>query len=104
MVDFGESIGHEQGNRRPALIVSADRLNASQAGLVVIVPLTRTRRGLPSHIKLETGATGLADTSYAKTEDVKSVSTQRLIRQLGRAEPDTLRQVARTLGWLLEII
>ncbi|MDQ3421847.1 MAG: type II toxin-antitoxin system PemK/MazF family toxin, partial [Actinomycetota bacterium] len=41
LVDFGTPIGHEQGYRRPAMIVSADRMNTSKAGLVIVVPLTR---------------------------------------------------------------
>jgi len=103
LVDFGEPVGHEQGYRRPALVISADRLNTSRAGLVIVVPLTRTRRGLPSHIELTPAATGLAETSYAKTEDIKSISTHRLTRRLGRTDPVTLRQVTRALDWLLEI-
>lgn len=102
-VDFGEPVGHEQGYRRPALVISADRLNTSRAGLVIVVPLTRTRRGLPSHIEIAPAGTGLAETSYAKAEDIKSVSVHRLTRRLGRADPATLRQVTRAFDWLLEI-
>lgn len=102
-VDFGEPVGHEQGYRRPALIISADRLNTSRAGLVIVIPLTRTRRGLPSHIEITPAGTGLAETSYAKTEDIKSISTHRLTHRLGRADPATLRHITRALDWLLEI-
>ncbi len=42
LVDFGTPIGHEQGYQLPAMIVSADRMNTSTAGLVIVVPLTRT--------------------------------------------------------------
>ena len=103
MTDFGDPVGHEQGYRRPAVVVSADRFNASRAGLVIVVPLTRARRGLPSHIEIEPGASGLAETSYAKTEDIKSVSTERLVRRLGRADPASLARITRALAWLLEV-
>lgn len=103
IVDFGDPIGHEQGYRRPAVVVSADRFNASRAGLVIVVPLTRTPRGLPSHIETEPGTSGLTETSYAKTEDIKSMSTHRLVRHPGRTEPVTLQQVGRALSWLLEL-
>ena len=36
-----------------ALIVSAEQLNESRAGLVIVVPCTTTRRNLPSHIELD---------------------------------------------------
>ncbi|WP_261569068.1 type II toxin-antitoxin system PemK/MazF family toxin [Frankia gtarii] len=103
MVDFGEPIGHEQGLRRPAVVVSADRLNRSRAGLCIVVPVTRTRRGLPSHVELAPGGTGLRETSYAKVEDVKSVSQQRFDRRLGVVGLDHLLRMTEALKFLLEI-
>ena len=98
-MDFGEPVGQEQGYRRPAVIVSADRLNASRAGLVIVVPVTTTRRGLPSHIEIESGG-GLRETSYAKVEDIKSVSVDRLSRRLGAAPLDALHQIEQVM-WIL---
>ncbi len=103
MVDFGEPIGHEQGLHRPAVVVSADRLNRSRAGLSIVVPVTRTRRGLPSHVELSPGGTGLRETSYAKVEDVKSVSQQRLTRRLGVVDPDHLLRMTEALKFLLDM-
>lgn len=102
-VDFGTPIGHEQGFRRPAVVVSADRMNGSRAGLVIVVPVTRTRRGLPSHVELEPGPTGLREVSYAKGEDVKSVSTERLVRRLGRAPAAPLSELSGVLRFLLDL-
>lgn len=102
-VDFGEPVGHGQAFRRPAVIVSSDRLSASRAGLVMVVPLTRAYRGLPSHIEVGPEGSGLAATSYAKTEDVKSVSVNRLTRRLGQASPTSLHQIGRALALLLEL-
>ena len=55
LVDFGEPVGREQAGRRPAVVVSADQLNDSPAGVVIVVPCTTARRRLPSHIELEPG-------------------------------------------------
>ena len=74
LVDFGEPIGTEQSGRRPAVVVSADGLNDSRAGVVIVVPCTTTQRRLPSHIEIEPGGSGPHDVSYAKCEDVKSIS------------------------------
>ncbi len=101
LVDFGEPVGHEQGYRRPAVVMSDDRLNRSRAELVIVVPATTTRRGLPSHIEIESGISGLTHTSYAKAEDVKSVSTGRLIRRLGTIPADRLNRVEHALRLLL---
>ena len=86
-MDFGEPIGREQAGRRPALVVSEDALNEGPAGLVIVVPITSTRRGLPSHVELDDAMTGLDEVSYAKGEDVKSVSQHRLVVRLGVAPP-----------------
>ncbi|MHB8465085.1 MAG: type II toxin-antitoxin system PemK/MazF family toxin [Acidimicrobiales bacterium] len=102
-VDFGEPVGHEQASRRPAVIVSSDRLNSSRAGLVIVVPLTRTRRALPSHIEIEPGDSGLTEPSYAKAEDVKSISVDRLVRRLGQAQPTVVDEIGRALLLLLEL-
>jgi mRNA interferase MazF len=103
LVDFGEPVGREQAGRRPALVVSADSLNESRAGVVVVVPITTAHRGLPSHIEIDSGGSGLDELSYAKCEDVKSISEQRLIGRIGAAGEEAMFQVARVLRFLLEI-
>ncbi len=102
-VDFGEPVGREQAYRRPAIVVSSDRLNQSRAGLVVVVPLTRAWRDLPSHIEIGPGESGLSETSFAKAEDIKSISTVRLVRRLGRVPSANLDQIGRALLLLLEL-
>lgn len=103
LVDFGEPVGHEQSGRRPAVVVSANPLNESRAGVTIVVPTTTVCRGLPSHIELDPAGTGLDELSYAKCEDVKSISEQRLIAQLGTAGEATMFQIARTLRLLLDL-
>jgi len=102
LIDFGESVGSEQAGRRPGVVVSADRLNESPASVVIVVPCTRARRNLPSHIEIEPGQSGLDETSYAKCEDVKSISEHRLVARLGVAGDETLFALSRTLGFLLD--
>ena len=103
LVDFGEPVGHEQSGRRPAVVVSADPLNESRAGIVIVVPTTTTPRGLPSQVEIDPISSGLDEVSYAKCEDVKSISEQRLIAHLGRVSDTALFEVARVLRYLLNI-
>ena len=103
LVDFGEPIGHEQGWRRPAVVMSSDHLNDSAASQVIVVPLTTTRWGLPSHVEIETGQSGLAHTSYAKAEDLKSVSQERLVTRYGLADAEAMRQLELILRTLLQL-
>jgi mRNA interferase MazF len=103
LVDFGDPIGREQSGRRPAVVVSADPLNESRAGVVIVVPTTTTHRGLPSHVELEPGGSGLDEVSYAKCEDVKSVSEQRLIARIGTVTDQVTFDIGRALRFLLDI-
>jgi mRNA interferase MazF len=103
LVDFGDPVGREQSGRRPAVVVSADPLNESRAGVVIVVPTTTTYRGLPSHIEIEPGSPGLDEVSYAKCEDVKSISEQRLSSRLGRVNDALTIDMARVLRIRLDI-
>ena len=78
------------------------RPNESRAGIVIVVPCTTTRRGLPSHIELDPQSSGLDDITYAKCEDIKSISDERLIARLGDAPLDALFDITRSLRFLLD--
>ena len=103
LVDFGEPAGREQSGRRPAVVISADALNEGPAGVIMVVPCTTTHRGLPSHIEIEPGDSGLDVVSYAKCEDLKSISEQRLITRLGQVGPHVIFEIGRVLRFLLEL-
>ena len=103
LVDFGDPVGREQSGRRPAVVVSADPLNESRAGVVIVIPITTTNRGLPSHVEIEPGGSGLDEVSYAKCEDVKSISEERLVAQLGAATDAVTFEIGRVLRFLLDI-
>ena len=68
LLDFGTPAGSEPSGRRPAVVVSADRLNESAADVVIVVPCTTTPRGLPSHVEIEPGESGLDEVSYASVK------------------------------------
>lgn len=103
LVDFGDPVGREQAGRRPAVVVSVNSLNESKAGVVIVVPITRTRRNLPSHVELEPDDSGLSEVSYAKCEDIKSISEYRLMTPIGLIAEEASFQIRRILGFLLDI-
>lgn len=104
LIDLGNPVGHEQGYRRPALVVSHEGLNRSAAELVIVIPVTGTLRPLPSHVEIETtGQSGLTDTSYAQVEQVRAISAARLVRRLGAIDPAVLASVAASLRRMLDL-
>ena len=102
LVDFGVPVGREQAGRRPAVVVSADPLDESRAGVVIVVPCTTARRGLPSHVELDPASSGLDEVTYAKGEDVKSVADERLVARLGEAPVEAMFELTRVLRYLLD--
>ncbi len=100
MVDPDPVVGHEQGGRRPFLVISIDPMNRSAARLALAVPLTTTDRENKLHVRVDPPEGGLAKVSFAMPEMIRSISTGRLLRRLGRASPDTVETVARRVGIL----
>jgi mRNA interferase MazF len=94
-------VGHEQGGRRPLLVVSIDSMNRSPARLAITVPLTTTDRQSKLHVRVDPPEGGLKRVSFAMPEMVRSVSTTRLRRRLGRTSMDTVETVANRVGLLV---
>lgn len=100
-VDLNPTVGREQSGHRPVLIVSDNALNSSPRGLVVVIPVTGTARGLPTHILVSPPEGGLTKPSVIMTEQVRSVSKDRLGRRYGVVTQATMDQVDRILRILL---
>ena len=102
-VDLGIPVGHEPARLRPGLVVSADLINNGHGELVGIVPITSTRYGLRSHIELGPGTTGLDHESYARCDQVRMISTQRLSARRGRVATDELHAIERALRFVFDL-
>lgn len=52
-LDFSPIRGHEQGGRRPALIISTKKYNA-KSGLALVCPITSHVKGYPFEVEFKT--------------------------------------------------
>ena len=100
-VDLNPTRGHEQSGRRPGLVISDDIFNAGPAELVVVLPLTSRDKKIPLHEKIAPTEGGLAEVSYIKCEDIRSVSKKRLSARIGMVEDRTLLAVQEKVKILL---
>lgn len=57
--------------------------------------------GRSAHVEIETGRSGLAATSYAKCEDIRSISPLRLERQFGIVDELVLMRIDTILRRIL---
>lgn len=93
--------GNEIGKKvRPGIILSNNFMNAGPSGLVFIVPLTSVYKGIESHIKIDPPIGGVATTSYALCEQVRSISKIRLIKKLGKIDSISILKEIRS--WFLD--
>ena len=98
LADLGTPIGHEAGQQRPVLLISASQLHRTR--LCIILPLTRTKRDYPSYIEVE-GV--VRETSYIQCEQPRTISTQRLLHRVGHLDAVTLLKVQTVLKHLLDL-
>lgn len=100
-VNLDPTVGREQAGRRPVLIVSDNALNSSPRGLVVVIPVTGTSRGLPTHVPVIPPDGGLTKPSVMMTEQVRSISKDRLGRRYGAVTQATMNRVDQILRIVL---
>jgi mRNA interferase MazF len=89
--------GREQAGERPVLVLSHDVFN-ERSGTVIAVPLTsqEPRAGFP--LTHESTASGLPKRSWIKISQVRTLSTKRVGKRLGRATPEELASVVEGLN------
>jgi mRNA interferase MazF len=99
-LDLNPVRGREQAGERPALVVSVDKFNSGPAGLVIVAPLTSVDKRQPLHVRVEPPEGGVSKPSYIKSEDVRSVSSERLVERWGSVQRETLRAVIQRIRLL----
>jgi mRNA interferase MazF len=98
LCDFGDPIGSEQGFNRPAVIISASEM--SRFGLPIVLPVTRTKLGYATHVELDEA---LPVTSYVQCEQIRIVSTERLLRQVGTVDGVDIIHIENVLRRILQL-
>lgn len=97
--------GSEQGGDRPVVVMSRDSLN-QYSPVVVVVPITdraNKTRSYPSHAVLKAGDGGLKLESLALAEQVRAISTTRLVKYLGHLPPQRIAEVGAVLRIVLDL-
>ncbi|WP_194202012.1 type II toxin-antitoxin system PemK/MazF family toxin [Glycomyces albidus] len=96
LCDLGVPVGHEQGHKRPVLIASQGEM--ARAGIPIVIPISKTKKGYPTHIELE-GV--LSTTSYLQCEQIRVASVKRLLHKIGEVDGLVMLQVEMMLKRML---
>jgi mRNA interferase MazF len=99
-IDFGRSVGHEQGGRRPAVVLTSQDYNRLSSVLVVC-PITRKSRDWPFQVQLPADGPvkGAVLVDQIKVIDPMAQPT----RRGGRLPDKVFDEVRATLATLLGI-
>jgi mRNA interferase MazF len=89
LIDLDPARPGEANKRRPAVVVSNDRANATAArlgrGVITVVPITSAITSVfPFQVLLPAAGVGLRTDSKAQAEQVRSVSVTRVGSVIGR--------------------
>jgi mRNA interferase MazF len=98
-IDFGQPVGHEQGGRRPAIVLTRRDYNM-RSSVLVVCPIARTRRNWPFEVALPAGRlSGVILVDQIKVIDPAA----RPVGYGGRLPDDVLGEVKAKLAALLGI-
>ncbi|BAY23148.1 transcriptional modulator of MazE/toxin MazF [Calothrix sp. NIES-2100] len=99
------TVGDEIGKTRPCVIVSNDQIGVLR--LKIVVPITAWNEAfaqIPWMVKVEPiPDNGLSKLSAADAFQVRSVSQQRLIGQVGTLADETMQGISQALALVLNI-
>ena len=99
------TVGDEIGKTRPAVIVSNNEMGTLR--LKVIAPITGWNEVFESvvwMVKVDPNRNnGLSKRSAIDTFQVRSVSQQRLIKQIGTLSDETMEEVSKALGIVINV-
>ncbi len=98
--DLDPVLGHEQGGRRPVLVLSDSVFNR-HSGTVIAIALTSKEPQVNYPLSSEVIGSGLPKRTWAKPGQVRTLSVKRLSGQIGRA---TEAELSTTLAALVEIL
>jgi mRNA interferase MazF len=108
LVDLDPVRGAEANKRRPAVIVSNDRANATAErlgrGVVTVVPVTsNVGRIYPFQTLLRALDSGLRQDSKAQAEQIRSIAVERVGPTLGHLAAATMNELDTAIRLHLQL-
>jgi mRNA interferase MazF len=98
--DLSPTRGHGQTGLRPVLILSHDIFNEFSGTVIVIAITSQSQKaGFPLTLALKTG--DLPKHSWAKISQIRTLSTERMGKLIGRLSQEELAQVIEGLNEII---
>jgi mRNA interferase MazF len=96
--NLNPTVGSETAKRRPVLIVSNDANNRASATITIVPITSQIARVYPFEVALPKGAAGLAKTSKAQAQQVRTISRERISgKRIGALSAEEVARVDAAL-------
>ena len=98
--ELNPTVGREQQGSRPVVVLSQDVFN-ERSGTVIALALTsrEPKAGFP--LTLEIRSMDLPKRSWVKVSQIRTLSTERLGKRIGRISEEELRRIVEGLGEII---
>ena len=98
--NLNPTVGHEQSGLRPVLVLSQNIFN-KHSGTVIAVALTSQppKAGYP--LTLDLSSAKLPKKSWVKISQIRTLSTKRLGKKIGKASDKELEQIIEGLNEIM---
>ena len=70
---------------------------------MVIVPVGSTSYDVRSHVEIEPGDSGLHHLSYGRCDEIRAISTERIVARRGVAAIDEVHAIDQALRFILDM-
>jgi mRNA interferase MazF len=88
--------GHEQAGQRPVLVISHDIFN-ERSGTVIALAITSQVQAVSLPLALRIESVRMPKPLWVKVSQIRTLSTERLGRRLGRVSAEELQRVVEGL-------
>lgn len=96
--DLSPVVGSEQGGVRPVLIVQNNVGNRfSPTVIAAAITSQKDKANLPTHIQVQSTASGLAKDSIVLLEQIRTIDKKRLKEHMGRLDDQSMTRVDEAL-------
>jgi mRNA interferase MazF len=89
--------GHEQGGFRPVVVISEDIFN-SRSGTVIAMAITSQPQQAGFPLTFELTSVQLPKSSWVKISQIRTLSTERIGKKLGRLSPEEVDKLVEGLN------
>ena len=97
LVNLDPVVGSEVGKTRPAIVLQNEMANRTSPTVTVVPLSTKVERVFPFQVLIPAGEGGLTRESKALCEQIRTLSTRRLLQHLGSLPSKRMEEIRTAL-------